>query len=484
MSKLLPALLLTLTLIGCTAGTTNPITTTTTTTAPTTIPNLQSYTDATGTLATYTTAGSIDLTNPFFQTIGTNTRTCATCHQLNQAMSLNASTTAALFTSTNGADPLFDAIDGANCPTVATGNAAGHSLITQNGLIRVAVTLPSTAQFTITTLNDPYGCATTLSATGQQIVSVYRRPLPVTSLMFLSDVMWDTRESTAALNSPATCAQNLSTDLTAQMLNAISTHEQGTATPTTAQTSAILTFIQTLFTAQTTDTAAGSLSVNGANAGPTNLASTTYTPGINDPFGGNPTNAAFTPNAFTLFSAWANSNNPAQASIARGENIFNTAPMQLAGVPGLPAALPGQPAPNTCTTCHDTPNVGSHSLPVPMDTGIAHAPTQETDPNIQQGLAQLTAPTLPIYQITGCKVAGVATTFYTTDPGKGLFTGQCADLNRMKIPSLRGLAARAPYFHNGSAPTLAAVVNFYNARFRMNLNPNQKTDLINFLNAL
>ena len=75
-------------------------------------------------------------------------------------------------------------------------------------------------------------------------------------------------------------------------------------------------------------------------------------------------------------------------------------------------------------------------------------------------------------------------TLYTTDPGKGLFTGLCADVNRIKVPALRGLAARAPYFHNGSAPTLAALVNFYNARFQMNLSAQQKTDLVNFLNAL
>jgi len=53
-----------------------------------------------------------------------------------------------------------------------------------------------------------------------------------------------------------------------------------------------------------------------------------------------------------------------------------------------------------------------------------------------------------------------------------------------KVPILRGLAARAPYFHNGSAATLAQVVNFYNARFQMGLNQGQKTDLVNFLNAL
>jgi cytochrome c peroxidase len=57
-------------------------------------------------------------------------------------------------------------------------------------------------------------------------------------------------------------------------------------------------------------------------------------------------------------------------------------------------------------------------------------------------------------------------------------------VNHLKVPLLRGLAARAPYFHNGSAATLAQVVNFYNARFQMGLNQGQKTDLVNFLNAL
>ena len=60
----------------------------------------------------------------------------------------------------------------------------------------------------------------------------------------------------------------------------------------------------------------------------------------------------------------------------------------------------------------------------------------------------------------------------------------CADVNHLKVPGLRGLAARAPYIHNCSATTLAQLVNFYNARFQMGLNPGQKTDLVNFLNAL
>lgn len=48
----------------------------------------------------------------------------------------------------------------------------------------------------------------------------------------------------------------------------------------------------------------------------------------------------------------------------------------------------------------------------------------------------------------------------------------------------RGLAARAPYFHNGAAATLDEVVDFYNLRFQMNLTPRQKRDLVNFLKTL
>jgi cytochrome c peroxidase len=73
---------------------------------------------------------------------------------------------------------------------------------------------------------------------------------------------------------------------------------------------------------------------------------------------------------------------------------------------------------------------------------------------------------------------------HATDPGKALITGQCSDFNRIKGPVLRGLAARAPYFHNGAAGDLHEVVNFYNQRFAMQLTEEQKSDLVAFLNSL
>ncbi len=219
------------------------------------------------------------------------------------------------------------------------------------------------------------------------------------------------------------------------MDDAVSTHEQGTTTPSAANITAALTFEQGLFTAQATDTAAGSLSVNGATGGPTNLAAQNYYPGINDSLGGDPTGAKFNPASMTLYTAWANSTNAAQASIARGENIFNTAPLTITNVSGL-NGQPGAPATikASCSFCHDAPNLGHRSLPLPMDTGQAHLAADETDPNIIAGLNQLNAPSLPVYQITGCKVNGVAVTYVTTDPGKALSTGLCADVNHLKVP--------------------------------------------------
>ena len=71
-----------------------------------------------------------------------------------------------------------------------------------------------------------------------------------------------------------------------------------------------------------------------------------------------------------------------------------------------------------------------------------------------------------------------------TDIGRAMITGNCADIGKFKGPILRGLAARAPYFHNGSAATLEDVVEFYDQRFGIGLTAQQKSDLVAFLNAL
>jgi len=446
--------------------------------------NLFPFVNFTGFSGTYTSTGSVDLSGPSFQSLGTNGRTCETCHQPNNAFGLSAVDAQLRYLITGGKDPLFAQIDGSTCPTGPINN----SLVVNNGLIRIGLTVPpnttdsSPAQYTITAVQDPYGCALTTNAQGQQVASVYRRPLPTTNLGFLSAVMFDGRESlTYPLNNGQTFSDNLNTDLTQQATDAVLTHAQANQSPTAAQLSQIVGFELALNSAQLSDFLAGSLS-KGANGGAQFLSTQPYYPGINDSLGGDPHGNPFNPNVFTIYSSFQNSRNPQQASIARGEQIFNTQPLTIENVPGLTTGT--QTIMGTCTTCHDTFNVGNHSFPLPLDIGTGHSLAYETDPNIIAALKELQMPTLPVFELVCTQGSLAGTTYYTTDPGKALITGQCSDIGRGKGLILRGLAARAPYFHNGVAGNLQQLVNFYNQRFQIGLSQQQMQDLINFLQTL
>ena len=88
---------------------------------------------------------------------------------------------------------------------------------------------------------------------------------------------------------------------------------------------------------------------------------------------------------------------------------------------------------------------------------------------------------LPLYTLTNNTTHDVR---QTTDPGRALVTGKWADIGKFKGPILRGLAARPPYFHNGSAATLDDVVSFYNGRFLLGLSVQEHADLVAFLQTL
>ena len=67
-----------------------------------------------------------------------------------------------------------------------------------------------------------------------------------------------------------------------------------------------------------------------------------------------------------------------------------------------------------------------------------------------------------------------------TDPAYAARTAT----GKYRTTPLRGLWQHAPYFHDGSAPDLLAVVNHYNNQFKLNLTPGQKADLVEFLKSL
>jgi hypothetical protein len=204
------------------------------------IPNLFPFQDPSGHVATFNNGGAIDITNPFFQSLGTNGRRCVTCHVAGDAFSLAPADAQARFVASDGSDPLFAPVDGANCPSAITGDSAAHSLLLNNGLIRISLPVPASAEFAIEVVSDPYGCALTTDETGQQKVSVYRRPLPSTNLGFLSAVMFDGRESPASpdpstgqgpLNDPRTFPTFLRADLAHQALDATLGHAQAATAP-------------------------------------------------------------------------------------------------------------------------------------------------------------------------------------------------------------------------------------------------------------
>ena len=78
------------------------------------IPNPLVLPDASGQLSTYTTKGFIDTTNPFFQNLGTNGRTCNTCHRPEDAWTITPSSLQSRFNATAGLDPVFNFFDGTN----------------------------------------------------------------------------------------------------------------------------------------------------------------------------------------------------------------------------------------------------------------------------------------------------------------------------------------------------------------------------------
>jgi cytochrome c peroxidase len=437
-------------------------------------PNLQPIADATGTFQTYTTNGSIDTTNPFFQALGTNGRTCATCHDRRDGWTITPADVRARFNATRGLDPLFRPNDGANSPNadVSTVDArrAAYSMLLTKGLIRIPLSPPPGAQFAVTAVDDPYHYAT------PDHLSLFRRPLPTTNLPFLSAVMWDGRETIEPITNSN--PQALQTDLMHQALDATLGHAQAAVAPSARQLQQIVSFETGLFSAQRSDNAAGQLHAQGGRGGALNLSNQDFYIGINDPLGLNPTGTPFTPDAFTLYDVWAglksstaNPSTAARESVARGEAIFDSKPIRITGVGGLNDVLGRPVIVGTCTTCHDTPNVGNHSVAAPLNIGTADYPA----------LPGLDAQGLPVYTLR-CTTTGALVR--TTDPGRAMITGKCADIGKFKGPILRALAARAPYFHNGSAATLDDVVTVYDNRFNIGFTPKEKADLVAFLRSL
>ncbi len=478
------------------------------------IPNGVFFPNPGGASQTYSaTSGGIDLTGPFFQSLGSNGRSCGTCHQPSDGMSVSAAHVQARFELSEGLDPIFRTVDGSNCNhSISVSSLAGrrhaYSLLRTRGLIRIAIAVPTNADYYVKNVFNPYGCSES------DVISQYRRPLPSTNLRFLSAVMFDGRESSPLTGTkkitfvPApNNLDNLLSDLAHQSVDATTGHAQGDGTrPTPDEQQQIVNFEMALSTAQVFNTYAGPLNAHGATGGPQHLATQPFfisvnssvdplVPGFEPPGGlAVPGDNNFTPAIFNLFDAWASMppNSP-RAAIARGQAIFNSKPIIITGVAGINDDVAtgglvkgGVPSlVGTCGTCHDTPNVGNHSFPTPLDIGTGDPDPSDTSVNLggldltylpSITVCRLDLSTTPPTQTDDCKT--------TTDLGQALIDGKFDHVGKIKGPILRGLSARAPYFHNGSAQTLLDAVHFYEKRFGLVLTSQEESDLVAFLSSL
>ena len=445
------------------------------------LPDMQRFANPSGAAATFSTAGKVDLTGPFFQNLGTNGRACVSCHQPATGWTITPHNVQARFDATGGTDPVFRTNDGSNSPQadVSTLKArrAAYSMLLSKALIRVGIGIPANAEFVLDAVDDPYGHASASE------LSLFRRPLPSTNLRFLSTLMWDGRET---LKDPASqdcilgtsnCFASIHFDLTDQSNAATTGHAQAAQSLTTAQREAIVAFEMALFTAQVFDVDAGELTTRQALGGPRYLSQQGFYFGINDVVSGDyRTGALFNPTVFKLYDAWntldrggvATGVAEARRAVARGETLFNSKPIRITGVKGLNDDLSVPLLLGTCTTCHDTPNAGNHSIPAPLDIGLTDASRRTPD--------------LPLYTLR--HTLPPFETIQTTDPGRAMITGKWRDIGRFKGPILRAVATRAPYFHNGSAADLEAVIDFYDQRFGIGLTGDEKADLVAFLSSL
>ena len=257
-----------------------------------------------------------------------------------------------------------------------TSRQAAFSLLLARGDIRVGIPVPAGAEFSVVAVDDPYNYATA------QQLSLFRRVPEMANLRFLTDVMWDARETQAC--------QPLEAMLEHQANDAALTHGQAAASLPETQLRDIAAHERVIYFAQQHDNSAGDLDVDGALGGPLNLVSMQFYAGINAYPGPDPQGVAFNPAAFALFAAWANSSTStsqgaARAAIARGETLFNTRTFSITNVSGLNDDL-GQASINgTCSTCHNTPNVGNNSLGMRFNTGVSDASRR--------------SPTVPLYTL-------------------------------------------------------------------------------------
>lgn len=386
------------------------------------LPNNLPHPNPGGKAATFSTQGAVDLTGEYFQAQGTNGRSCASCHIPEEAWSINPGTLQDLFDQTGGTHPVFNVLD-ANNPGMDVSTPAARLAAYTMMLSRGVFRRGGAPR-----PNSEWELIAVEDPHGfaslDRLVH-WRRVMPTINF----------KQGSATINWDG--GNNVGIDqvagLSLQAARNITGAQQGLPAPPEVIED-IVNFEQSLSTAQLIVPGVGRLDSDGAKGGPEELSNMEKTLG-----------------RFDLFDAWINDSNPRRAQIARGQEIFNSTNANG----------------RSCNACHNSANNGTNIGNALFDVRVASAAARTPD--------------LPLYTFRN-RTTGE--TRQLTDAGRGNITGLWNDLGRFKTPTLRALAARAPYFHNGIAPTLTDVVLHYEKHLLFVYTDQERADLVAFLNAL
>jgi cytochrome c peroxidase len=387
-----------------------------------TLPNNHPEPNPGGKAATFSTQGSVGLTGEYFQAQGTNGRSCASCHIPGEAWSINPSTLMETFDRTGGLDPVFNLLD-ANNPNLNVSTVEARRAAYSMLLTRGVFRRGGAPR-----PNSEWELIAVDDPHGFASLTRlvhWRRSMPTINFAQGSaTVNWD------GGNSIATGQHD---GLVNQATRNVTGGQQGQPAPAEV-IAEIVGFEESLSSAQLIVPGVGRLDSDGARGGPEALSSMPKVKG-----------------RFDLFDGWIDHGNPRRKQIARGQGIFNS--VNANG--------------RSCSSCHNSANNGTNFDNLLFDVRTAAAAARTPD--------------LPLYTFRNRTTGEIR---QLTDAGRGNITGLWADLGRFKTPTLRALAARAPYFHNGIAATLEDVVRHYEIHLGFVYTDAERADLVAFLNAL
>lgn len=395
------------------------------------LPNDFPFPNEAGTAATYSTAGFVDLNNPFHEPQGSNGRSCETCHLVQSGWSIRPIEVEITFWLTGGRAPIFNLLDAngpnADVSTVAARYAA-YSML-RKGLFRRGGNVPEDAEYEIVAVDDPLGSGGSLTR-----FQAFRRPLATANFHIARNIGWHDQNTNGS--------GDVHAGLLSQAAGNITGSQQGDpATPELLEE--IVVYEEGLRFAQQYVFGVGLLTSCGARGGPRNLSEQAP---VDDRFDLFDAWSALQPGSCTTVSA-----DKKRAQIARGQELFNDP----------------NPGGRSCRGCHNAANNGSNVNGTLFDVGASRP--------------EFRRPGMPLYTLRN-KATGE--TRQTTDPGRAIRSGLWADIDHFKTPSLRGIAARAPYFHNGIAATLEDVVLHYEVALGFVFTRQERKDLVAFLEAL